>query len=428
MVNILKYIGRGIYHSDKEIECQDSVGSVITEQGRVIMVLSDGCGSCLHAKIASDTVVNTVLNYYSDRETTLSNDVAAKKRFLDLINERLFQKACELSYKDTYEFFATMIFAVIEENYVLVGHIGDGALICYGEHGEVLFESVAENGEDKYETYFVNSYDALSHFRLDLLELEEKNILRNLVMYSDGPEKMFDNHIESGLNEGAASLVENTRNNNITDCEQLGKYLHSIFNDALSNAADDWSLLVYDRDQSVCVDFNPEPVVMASVFYENYPKSYPIAENSITHKQGASKIVTETEEKEFDGALVGYEEQESVSDRSREVDEEENDTENEYDQGVSEQISFIEKNIEDIYSDFEGVAYKFNEIRDIDHMKVDADFINEAYVDEYPNDCQDQGNDIIRTDVEEGAVADEVKQDKKTDGKLKSLLKKFKLQ
>lgn len=428
MVNVLKYAGQGIYHSDKGTEYQDSLDSRITEYGRIILVLSDGCGSCFHAKTASDAVVNTVMEYYSDKETTLSNDVAAKKRLLELINERLLKKAYEFSYKDTYEFSATMVFAVIEGNYVLIGHIGDGALLCYGENGELLYESAAENGADKYETYFVNSYDALQHFRLDILELEEKSILRNLVMYSDGPEKMFDNHIAKGLNKGAASLVENVRNNNINNCEQLGEYLHGIFSDSLSNAADDWSLIVYDRDQSMCADFNPEPVTMSTIFYDRYLKTYRAIENSIRHMQSAFDSAYESEEPDSESdALEDYDESTRIShavtsQNKSDIKSADNKKEDENSQNGYDQISFIEKNIEEMYADSEGLAYNFVEIRDGDYPEFETELIGKEY--EYPDYGQNEEADDEPADSEYSTVPDEFVKEKKADGIIKSWLKK----
>lgn len=275
MKNILRYLGEGSYHTDMGLPCQDFLDFAVTEKGRVVLALSDGCGSSLYANVASETVVKFIIEYFSDDKNRLSDDVSMKKHLLEHLNRELFKKAEEHSYPDTYEFCATMIFAVVEDNQILIGHIGDGALMCYGEKGEILFESAAENGGASNITYFVNSYDAFDHFRLDLLELEDESALKNLVMFSDGPQKMFDNHIEENISEGVISLVEKVSNKEITDCTQLRNHLHEIFVNSTNNIFDDWSLMILDTDQPQCKDFDSEPVCMEMVFYEKYRKNNP---------------------------------------------------------------------------------------------------------------------------------------------------------
>ncbi len=427
-MNIIKYLGQGIFHNDNYLECQDSLGYLVTESGRVILALSDGCGSCIHAKSASETVVDTILEYYSDNTNSLANDINAKKQLIKMINDRLLQKALKLSYKDTYEFSATMVFAVIEDCYVLIGHIGDGALMCYGKNGELLFESVAENGVDEYETYFVNSYDALRRFRLDILELEEKSLLRNIVMYSDGPEKMFNSHIRKGLNEGATSLVSNVRNNNITDCAQLGEYLHSIFTDSAKNATDDWSLIVFDREQNMCNDFNPEPVVMSSVYAERTSDRYKDF-SSVSYL--ASPVSAEEEKNEISYSAADIDETNDSESVKENPDGDtldvyqENSNKDESCQREAEQISFIEKNIDELYVDFEDPAYNHSEINDLDYPEIEPDFLGKNG--QYPESVFDDVklSDDMSANTDAHRTENFEKNEQPTAGRIKNYIKKI---
>lgn len=279
-MNILQYIGQGTVHFDNGTPCQDYAGSYVTANGRVILAVSDGCSSSLGAQAASACNVRAVIEFFSQEDRALSDGVDMKKELLSFINRKLLETAREMQYIDSAEFAATLIFAVLDKDVLLSGHIGDGNLLCFDENGELMHYSDAENGVSSRYTYFTNSNGALSHFRSELVprvDTENNRTMRNVVLYSDGPQKMFFENGNQDIVTGVGAMVERLHAGEITESADLRRYLHESFRRAMYLIGDDWSVIVLDTIQPESHDAMTVPDVMKLHFLEMYLESAPDA-------------------------------------------------------------------------------------------------------------------------------------------------------
>ncbi len=268
-MRILNFIGKGIYHQDKGMPCQDSLLSSY-ENGRAVLALSDGCGSSSFSHIASDIIVRAVKDFFGGRE--LSADSETKGGLIEFINHRLREKAEELSLRDMQELLATLIFAVQEGDRLLVGQIGDGALMCFDEEGRCVYFSAPENSGAKNRTYFINSASAYDKLRMELTDCAG---IRNIILFTDGPQRFFENQINTNLKAAVSEIVGKVRSQEIATEAQLKNYIHEIFGENIYDVYDDWSLIVTDSAYGQNEKSSCEPENMALYFYELYLKNTP---------------------------------------------------------------------------------------------------------------------------------------------------------
>ena len=55
-MNIIRYLGRGVYHEDNGIPCQDRAKYRYAANGNVILAISDGCSGCTEEVRGNDAV------------------------------------------------------------------------------------------------------------------------------------------------------------------------------------------------------------------------------------------------------------------------------------------------------------------------------------------------------------------------------------
>lgn len=275
-MRILNFIGQGIYHLNKAIPCQDSLISSY-QKGRTVLAVSDGCSSSRFSHIASEVAVRAVKDFYSD-DRELKADLSAKRALLQFINGRLGDKAEELSLGDMQELYTTLIFAVQEGDKLLVGQIGDGALLAFDNDGRCIYFSAPENVGAKNITYFINSDVGFDKLRMELVENKE---IRNIILFSDGPQRFFENQINPDLTKAVREIIDMVRIEKIATEAQLKKYIHGIFGENIYDVYDDWSLIVTDSAYSQRDKMSTEPEIMALYFYELYLKNNPDSEDYV---------------------------------------------------------------------------------------------------------------------------------------------------
>ncbi len=267
-MNIIRYLGRGVYHEDTGVPCQDRARYRYAKNGNVILAIADGCSSAAFAETAADVNVDTVLRLFSN--ITLRDFLRQNKNAADVIDPILaaMKKKHPGQYeKDPTEFSATLLFAVTDGRDILLGHLGDGNLICADSEGGTAFYSKEENQGSASSTYFTVSPDAKAHLRLDLVPA--KNV-RNILLYSDGPQKMLWYNGDKDIEKAALALISHVRSGEIKDCRGLTETLTDMIADAMYQLMDDWSMLILDTEQKQCRDLPFDPVSMKQAFMKRF--------------------------------------------------------------------------------------------------------------------------------------------------------------
>ncbi len=275
-MRILNFLGQGRYHTEKEIPCQDSLLYRQTKNGRWVFAVSDGCSSSKFSHFGSKAVVKAVADFFENYEGELS-DSNLKQELLDYMVERLKAKGRQLRTYDLSDLYATVVFLVSEKGKFLAGHIGDGALVCFGE-AERLFISDPENAGAANVTYFVGSESAGNHFHLSLIDAEGENQLRNLILFSDGPQKMFAEKGRGDITKGVTEIISKVRAEEINSYKSLKEYLFGQAVTSIYDIDDDWSLIVVDTELDEAekeADFKADHMTLS--FYEKYLEQNPDA-------------------------------------------------------------------------------------------------------------------------------------------------------
>lgn len=191
---VLQYLGRGIHHTQQNMSCQDFILARRLHSGLLVLALSDGAGSAQYAQLAARINCGAVVSFFGQLKTEAAfgdflalPEAEQAQRLLAhcrrAIGERMQRQRCE----KVSAFSATLLFAVIGREKVLIGHLGDGGIYC--AEGEMLRFSPGENIDGlKNATYFTVSRSAAEHLRLTVLPREG---LRGLLLTSDGTSGLF---------------------------------------------------------------------------------------------------------------------------------------------------------------------------------------------------------------------------------------------
>ncbi len=229
------------------------------------MALSDGATSAKYAKEAAETTVNAIINYFEDNKLEdflLNNHEEQKNIIIAYILRRLIALAKDVGCSNPREFSATMLFLVSNGKKIIIGHLGDGAIFLANPDNEILFTSAPDNMNGiSNRTYFAVSADAIDHFRIVQLDLDEINVSQAL-MTSDGAYLMFYNRGNHDSSKTASELLSYANSEIITTNEDLRAVLQQMA-EVASERLDDWSIIICNQKQKRG-DYNVEPISMLS--------------------------------------------------------------------------------------------------------------------------------------------------------------------
>ena len=301
-MNILQYTGRGHVHFKKELPCQDYADAVSRGTQTDILALSDGCGAYDLSGFASKANVDTVLAFFEegrcDPDRLYADAEQTKKEILSAIGNALEEIRRMLDLTFTKSLAGTLLFAVWDraKDKALLGHVGDGSILCFSRAGDLVFFSEPENGEKKNETYYTNAENAIMHFRLTLLDTSE---ISDIVLLSDGPEIFFQNSGDGDLVTGVRRFLERLHENRIETCCGLWDELRDAYADEIINIEDDWSILIGNRTAPPCADRVSAPDQMTYQFLKRYLSAHPEAFESAEDDYRKASEEYETERIEF---------------------------------------------------------------------------------------------------------------------------------
>lgn len=166
-MTIKTYSEAGLYHKSLGKPNEDSI-KVYEDEEYVFIALSDGAGSSMLAKEASEIATRVSIEYCIKHRKNFED-----KQFDKIARKMIYfiQKKLDKSAKDnnTYidNMMATLVMLIIDKKrkrYFTV-HIGDGIIIQVNEKSQKVI-SYPENGSTSKHTYFVNSESVIKHLRI----------------------------------------------------------------------------------------------------------------------------------------------------------------------------------------------------------------------------------------------------------------------
>ena len=248
-MNVLSYLGRGIAHERAGIPCQDALSHRICENGNWVMALADGAGSARWAAEAAQSNVHAIMEYFdtfslvefADMEPQLRSQTLAEVCMACL--KDLQQK---LEEPDLRHLSATLVFAVVSQAYILLGHLGDGMAVALDAQGNtVLYSGPEQVDGNERATYFTSSAGAAGHLRLHLLE-RSKNNVDHIVLTSDGAYDMFRNRGSGDPLATVRELQHYVNQQGMAKNHELADVLNQMAEIAVERM-DDWSVVVWSE-------------------------------------------------------------------------------------------------------------------------------------------------------------------------------------
>lgn len=243
-MKIFRFIRRGTAHREQGTECQDTAEYFERPDGAVILALSDGAGQAQYAKKASECNVHAVIELFqqiSPDEFLQFTREEQKQKILGQCIRRIAEQAQKAGCEDLRQFSATLVFAVINSDFILTGHIGDGAIYIADTDGRICFSSGPENKESSRQTFFTVSNDAYEHLYIEAVERKVQNPAMAVLM-SDGPQLMFKDRGFGDPKETVKELAPFVADGLIEDDADFGRLLDQM-TELEVEKMDDWSIL-----------------------------------------------------------------------------------------------------------------------------------------------------------------------------------------
>ncbi len=243
-MKILRFIRTGIAHEEKGIECQDTAEYLQYSADIAVMAISDGAGQAQYAKKASECNVRAILELFNQipvENFIEKTEEEQKNLILSQCMRLITQEATKVSCNNLNHFSATLVFAVIAQEFILTGHLGDGAIYMTDSDNRRCFSSGPENIQVAHRTYFTISREAYEHLYLQIIKRDEIKPV-TLLMMSDGPQLMFKDRGFGIPEETAEEMASFISSGQVRSDEDLGSLLDAM-TELEAEKMDDWSLL-----------------------------------------------------------------------------------------------------------------------------------------------------------------------------------------
>jgi serine/threonine protein phosphatase PrpC len=177
---------QGLSHQKQDLPCQDALKYDSLPGGILLVALADGAGSAIHAELGAQAAVQASLEWLLTR---LENDLPAECcEWAELIWET-FQNArtaveqlADEKEEPIRSFATTLTCLVATPQQLIVGQLGDGAVVAAGEDGSLHAVTTLQRGEYANETNFLTQDQALDLVAIQVLDEQ----VRSLAVMSDG--------------------------------------------------------------------------------------------------------------------------------------------------------------------------------------------------------------------------------------------------
>lgn len=276
-MKVFRFLGVGTGHTEKQNPCQDRLSAIVAENGTAIFAVSDGCSSSKYGGEAAQVNIDVVNNIFSQLRIkdlsvesllglypALAEKINKPTTVTDCLGRVLGYEQSVLSHKlsetdkdvSSTDFCATLLFAIVEQDRTLVGHIGDGNIIFFDEKGQTVFHSEPENGSSSSHTYFTLSNNFSEHFFLTEISTDS---YKSMIMSSDGTQSMFSLEGNHAVEKAAYELaVKPVAEGTVHSDKEFVELLHIPLSRAMHYNFDDISVITMCKCAEV---FSPIEII-----------------------------------------------------------------------------------------------------------------------------------------------------------------------
>ena len=177
---------QGLSHQKQGLPCQDALEYGFLPGGLLLVALADGAGSALHAELGARAAVQASVDWLL---TSLENDQPTECCEWEEVIWETFQNArtaVELLAEEQDEplrsFATTLTCLVATPERLVVGQLGDGAVVTVGEDGDLNTVTTLQRGEYANETNFLTQDQALDLVAIQVIDEQ----VQALAVMSDG--------------------------------------------------------------------------------------------------------------------------------------------------------------------------------------------------------------------------------------------------
>jgi hypothetical protein len=156
---------RGTSHERTDIPCQDAHGCRVLPGGRIVVAVGDGAGTAERSDEGARRAVDSVL---ASTEAALADGPPQDGLAWDTVLLEGFRRArhaiqelADVEQTPLRAFATTLTCAVVTDEWLAIGHIGDGLVVARGEDGDLFSACGPQHGEYAGETFFLTMERAL---------------------------------------------------------------------------------------------------------------------------------------------------------------------------------------------------------------------------------------------------------------------------
>lgn len=177
---------QGISHQKQGLPCQDALKYHCLDGDILLVALADGAGSAIHAELGAQAAVQASVDWLL---TCLAKGLPIECcEWAEVIWET-FQNArtaleqlAEEQEESLRSFATTLTCLVATPEQLIVGQLGDGAVVAVGEDDGLKTVTTLQRGEYANETNFLTQDQALDLVAIQVLDEQ----VRALALMSDG--------------------------------------------------------------------------------------------------------------------------------------------------------------------------------------------------------------------------------------------------
>lgn len=194
----------GPSHVKAEIPCQDASAFQVYPSAMAVLCVADGAGSAKHSEIGAQTAIAATLKAFpSDNLASLMDEDAVRNLLRDTflaarraVEEKSKELNCSLR-----DLASTLLVAVMHNESVAVGHVGDGAVVVATSTGLTVLSPPEEN-EYTNETTFLTTKTWEQSLRIHTCLSD----VQGVAIFSDGCQRAALAHKPQGWVASAGFL------------------------------------------------------------------------------------------------------------------------------------------------------------------------------------------------------------------------------
>ena len=177
---------QGTSHLEKNIPCQDSHAYQLTAGGALLLAIADGAGSAERSHEGAQVVVEQVVSSLEAAlQTGMPNTESDWQALIAQAFNNAHQSVVQLANNDDAplsSFATTLSCAVVSDDWLAVGQIGDVAIVVADRDGGLSLTVPPQRGEYANESYFLTMPDGLNYLAIHAAQ----RFVRSVVLTTDG--------------------------------------------------------------------------------------------------------------------------------------------------------------------------------------------------------------------------------------------------